>query len=112
MDGFFVFRDCVRVVEQVGAGVMTVNGHITYVPGTNNEWILNDTYPQGRVRFQMSYLYQAPSNRRVNLGKFHSPVAYTGEWRATHSRAVATTAGSSRSTHLTPAKAASFMHSM
>ncbi len=27
-------------------GVMTNNGHCTYLPG--NEWILNDTYPQGQ----------------------------------------------------------------
>lgn len=80
-DGFFLFRDRTREVRQVGAGVMTVNGHNTYLPGTDNEWILNDTYPQGKERYQVPYLYHVPSNRRVDLGRFHLPAVYTGEWR-------------------------------
>lgn len=80
-DGFYLFRDRTREVQQVGAGVMTVNGHNTYVPGTDYEWILNDTYPQGKERLQNPYLYHVPSNRRVDLGRFHLPPAYTGEWR-------------------------------
>ena len=39
-------------VEVVGRGVMTVNGHCSYLPG--NEWILNDTYPD-RDRLQHVY---------------------------------------------------------
>jgi hypothetical protein len=86
-DGFFLLRDRTQEVRQIGAGVMTVNGHNTYVPGTNNEWILNDTYPQGRERFQTPYLYHVPSNRRIDLGEFHSPKEYNGEWRCdTHPR--------------------------
>lgn len=86
-DGFFLFRDRTREVSQVGAGTMTVNGHNTYVPGTDLEWILNDTYPQAPHRFQTPYLFHVPSNRRVDLGRFHSPAAYTGEWRCdTHPR--------------------------
>lgn len=86
-DGFFLLRDRTQDVEQVGAGVMTVNGHNTYVPGTNHEWILNDTYPQGTERFQTPYLYHVPSHRRVDLGRFHSPRQYMGEWRCdTHPR--------------------------
>jgi len=86
-DGFFLLRDRTQDIEQVGAGVMTVNGHNTYVPGTDGEWILNDTYPQGKDRFQTPYLYHVPSNRRVDLGRFHSPRVYTGEWRCdTHPR--------------------------
>ncbi|MCB1126301.1 MAG: hypothetical protein KDM81_07390, partial [Verrucomicrobiae bacterium] len=50
--GFYVFRDQTREVELVGAGVMTENGHNTYVPGTDNEWILNDTYPDRTKREQ------------------------------------------------------------
>ena len=44
-DAFYVFRDQTNEVEVVGEGVMTENGHNTYVPNTDNEWILNDTYP-------------------------------------------------------------------
>ena len=38
-----VHRRWRRTAEVVGKGVMTENGHCTYLPG--NKWILNDTYP-------------------------------------------------------------------
>ena len=41
-------------------GVMTVNGHNTYLPGHDNQWILCDTYPQGSRREQTPYLYHLP----------------------------------------------------
>jgi hypothetical protein len=86
-DGFYLLRDHTQEVEQVGENVMTVNGHNTYVPNTNNEWILNDTYPQGPQRLQTPYLYHVPSRRRFDLGHFHSPPSYAGEWRCdTHPR--------------------------
>jgi hypothetical protein len=62
----------------VGKGVMTVNGHCTYLPG--NEWILNDTYPDPERR-QHLYLYHVASGERVPLGSFYAPEAYQGEWR-------------------------------
>ena len=65
-------------VEPVGLGVMLVNGHCTYLPG--NEWILNDTYPDGD-RLQRLYVYHIASNERVPLADLHSPEVYTGEWR-------------------------------
>ena len=77
---FYLYKDKTDKVEVVAPDVMTVNGHNTYLPGTNNEWILNDTYPD-RERIQHPYLYNTPSGRRVQLGHFHSPPAYTGEWR-------------------------------
>jgi len=79
-NAFYLFEDETDgKVEIVGRGVMTHNGHCTYLPG--NEWILNDTYPQGAQRLQNPYLYHLPSGRRVPLGHFHLPAAYTGEWR-------------------------------
>ncbi len=86
-DAFYVFRDKTNEVEVVGEGVMTENGHNTYVPNTDNEWILNDTYPSKENRNQNPYLYHVPSGRREWLGHFHSPPEYTGEWRCdTHPR--------------------------
>jgi Tol biopolymer transport system component len=65
---------------------MTENGHNTYLPRRNNEWILNDTYPD-KQRLQHPYLYHIPTNRRIPLGHFHSPKEYVGEWRCdTHPR--------------------------
>lgn len=63
------------------------NGHETYVPGTNNEWIITDTYPQGPKREQILYMVHLPTRRFVMLGRFALPKAYQGEWRCdTHPR--------------------------
>ncbi len=61
-----------RPVEVVGPKIMTVNGHNTYIPGTNNEWLLNDTYPNKSSQ-QNPYLFHLPSQRRVPLGHFDAP---------------------------------------
>ena len=83
--GFYVYTDKSGQVEDTGRGVMTENGHCTYLPG--GKWILNDTYPDKEKREQHVYLYEIASRRRVPLGHFHSPPAYTGEWRCdTHPR--------------------------
>ncbi len=79
--GFYLFTDQTEEVEPVGENTMVVNGHNTYVPNTNHEWVLNDTYPQGDERLQELYLYHVPTGRKVSLGKFHEPTAYSGEWR-------------------------------
>lgn len=104
-DGYWLFRDRSREIEEVGSGVMTTNGHCTYLPIPNRltarngtatpersttpirpRWILNDTYPD-RDRLQHPYLYDTTSGRRVPLGHFESPPAYSGEWRCdTHPR--------------------------
>jgi hypothetical protein len=79
--GFYLFKDQTTEITPVGKGIMTVNGHNTYVAKTNNDWILNDTYPQGLGRLQELYLYHVPTGRKVTLGRFHEPIEYTGEWR-------------------------------
>ncbi len=84
--GNFLFKDQNHgIVKQVGRGVLDGSGHLSYLPG--NEWILNDTYPQGADRLQTPHLYHVASGRRVDLGRFHLPKIYTGEWRVdTHPR--------------------------
>ncbi|MCX6906040.1 MAG: hypothetical protein NTW03_21685 [Verrucomicrobia bacterium] len=77
---FYLYHDRTDQVEAVGKETMPVNGHNTYVPGTRNQWVLNDTYPD-RQRLQHPYLYHIPTNRRVPLGAFLSPKEYQGEWR-------------------------------
>jgi hypothetical protein len=76
---FYLYCDGSREVEVVGKGVMTVNGHCSYLPG--GEWILNDTYPDEGHRLQQLYLYHVSSGRRLPLGDFHAPPDYAGEWR-------------------------------
>src|SRR5262249_34875025 len=77
---FYRYRDHSDEAQVVGPDVMTVNGHNTFVPGTKNAWVLNDTYPD-KERLQHPYLYHMPTNRRVALGHFESPAKYAGEWR-------------------------------
>jgi hypothetical protein len=82
--GFYRFTDESEQIEQIGRGVMTENGHCTYLPG--NRWILNDTYPDRETK-QHPYLFEVATGRRVPLGHFASPVEYRGEWRCdTHPR--------------------------
>jgi hypothetical protein len=83
-DKFYLYTDRSEQVEPIGLGVMTENGHVTYLPG--NKWILNDTYPN-RQRQQQVYLYRVASGERVPLGSFAAPATYQGEWRCdTHPR--------------------------
>lgn len=77
---FYVYEDKTDKVEVVGKDVMTQNGHNTYIANTNNEWVLNDTYPD-KERKQHPYLFHIPTKRRVPLGHFPSPKEYAGEWR-------------------------------
>lgn len=78
--GNFLFEDRDSgVVEEVGKGILDPAGHITYL--RDQQWILNDTYPQGKERIQIPHLYHIASQRRIDLGKFQSPAAYAGEWR-------------------------------
>ena len=85
-DAFYLFEDKTGgTVEIVGKDVMPKNGHCSYLPG--NEWILNDTYPQGKERLQNPYLHHVATGKRVSLGNFHLPPQYRGEWRCdTHPR--------------------------
>jgi len=85
--GNFLFEDvdCGGQVEQVGKDVLDPGGHLLYLPG--NAWILNDTYPKTERRLQTPHLYHVASGRRFDLGHFHVPPAYSGEWRVdTHPR--------------------------
>lgn len=78
--GNFLFEDKDSgIVEEVGRGVLDPAGHFSYL--RKNEWLLSDTYPQGKERVQVPHLYHIAENRRIDLGRFHSPSAYAGEWR-------------------------------
>jgi hypothetical protein len=79
---FYLFKDKTTDYHIVGEESMVENGHNTYVPNTNNEWILNDTYPyQHQEGKQTLYLYHLPTKRKVILGEFFEPEQYKNEWR-------------------------------
>jgi hypothetical protein len=82
--GFYFYEDRTRYVEAVGGGVMTGDGHCTYLP--DHRWILCDTYPDAQ-RLQHPYLFDTRTGTRHPLGHFFSPPEYRGEWRCdTHPR--------------------------
>jgi hypothetical protein len=83
---FYILEDRTGRVEPIRSEKMPVNGHQTYVPGRNNEWLLNDNYAQsggsGPVnRDQVPFLYHLPTDRRIDLGRFPAGAEYVGEWR-------------------------------
>jgi hypothetical protein len=83
---FYLFEDAEDgKVEAVGPEAMTSDGHCSYLP--DKRWIINDTYPDRSTRHQTVYLYELATGRVVTVGRFHSPIEYTGEWRCdTHPR--------------------------
>ncbi|MBN2450235.1 MAG: hypothetical protein JXR77_07590 [Lentisphaeria bacterium] len=82
-DGYRLYRD--DGSQQAALLWKASNGHQTYLPG--NEWIVTDTYPQGKAREQALYLVHVPTMRFLLLGRFPCPPEYRGEWRCdTHPR--------------------------
>lgn len=77
---FCVFEDRTDKVEVIGEKILGGDGHITYVPGTQDAWALNDSYPD-KQRQQHPHLFHIPTNRRVPLGHLFLPPEYKGEWR-------------------------------
>ena len=77
----YLLEDGTGELTPVGHEKIETDGHNTYIPGTNNRWILNDTYPSGNVRFQTLYLYDTLCDRRFDLGHFYEPPEFIGEWR-------------------------------
>jgi len=57
------------------------NGHQSFVPGTNHEWLLTDTYPCGDPPKQELCLYHVPSRRKKVVALLDAPKDYRGEWR-------------------------------
>jgi hypothetical protein len=85
LERFYIYRDKSSRVEVIGHDLMTQNGHNTYLPRSDSQWILNDTYPDDtypdKGRLQHPYLYHFPSDRKIPLGHFLSPEIYIGEFR-------------------------------
>lgn len=79
--GFYLLEDKTGKYTLTGEESMTENGHNTYIPDKNNEWILNDTYPAQEDRKQTLYLYHEPTKKKIVLGRFYEPEKCSGEWR-------------------------------
>ena len=83
-NAFYVFEDKTRKSAVIGKGVMTADGHCSYL--LDKDWIVNDRYP-GADRKRPVYLYHVPTGKVVELGWFYTAKEYDGEWRCdTHPR--------------------------
>jgi len=51
------------------------NGHQSYIPGTQNAWLVTDTYDRNL------YLVHLPTGSFVPLGHYPQDKAHAGEWR-------------------------------
>lgn len=78
---FYMLEDKTGKIEPIKTDKMPVNGHQTYVPNHQNEWLLNDNYANDKDRRQIPYLYHLPTDQRIDLGYFPAGVSYVGEWR-------------------------------
>ncbi len=76
-----VYEDQTRNYTKLGPEQITVDGHMTYLPHANNEWLLCDTYPDPVRREQHPFLYHIPTDKKVPLGHFFEPRDYKGEFR-------------------------------
>lgn len=79
---FYILEDKTGKIDPIKSDKMPVNGHQTYVPKHNNEWLLNDNYANATNRNQTPYLYHLPTDRRIDLGHFPAGTEYVGEWRS------------------------------
>lgn len=87
---FQVFEDLTGKTEVI-EGMLPKDGHCTYLPDKGNRWILCDSYPDNaRERNQHLYLLRIEDRKFIELGRFHLPKEYSGEWRCDlHPRASA-----------------------
>jgi len=79
--GFYILEDKTSHIEQIANEKMPVNGHQTYVPGKNNEWLMSDNYRNKTNPNQTPFLYHIPTDKRIDLGDFPAGDEYVGEWR-------------------------------
>ena len=73
---YLEFQDNSQEFKPIGRGILTVDGHCSYLPDTN--WIVSDTYALGQERLLELFLYHIPTKRKVSLGKFPHPQQYKG----------------------------------
>ncbi|MDO4569832.1 MAG: hypothetical protein Q4D38_05575 [Planctomycetia bacterium] len=79
-DRFYVLEDQTQNDGVVGHEIMKVDGHVSYLPHTQQKWLLNDTYPD-RNRIQRPFLFHIDTEETIPLGEFYLPPEFRGEWR-------------------------------
>jgi hypothetical protein len=78
-DRFYLIDVGTRRMTVVGDGVLDQDGHCSYSP--DRRWVLNDTYPDKERRMQTLMLFRPKDSKRIDVGKYHLPLRYQGEYR-------------------------------
>ncbi len=73
---YLEFTDNTQEFRRIGQGILTVDGHCSYLHDPN--WIISDTYALGPERLLELFLFYIPTNKKVSLGKFPHPPQYKG----------------------------------
>lgn len=68
---YHLYDDKSGVVETIGAGTLTENGHMTY--SRDGRWILTDTYPDSETNKRILFLYDVDKDIVHNIGRFYTP---------------------------------------
>lgn len=75
-DNYLLFRDHEGIIDVVGSGVLTEDGHPSYSPC--GRFILTDTYTN-RARQRCLLIYDTITDEVHTLGAFYIPFRYSGE---------------------------------
>ncbi|MFW6107765.1 MAG: hypothetical protein ACOC70_01065 [bacterium] len=75
---YVLYTDRSDEFRVVGDDVLTADGHCSFSPDLR--WLLTDTYPRTEHR-RVVVLYEWPDGPRIDVGSFHSPPEYQGEFR-------------------------------
>lgn len=59
--------------------VLQRDGHCHF--SWDGQWMVTDSYPQGRDRMRSLYLMDMATQQVAELARFHEPEEYKGEWR-------------------------------
>lgn len=75
---YYLFKDKTKETKIIGKEKLIEDGHPSFSP--NGRWVLTDTYPD-KGGWKRLILYDTIKNKKINLGKFYTPIRYMGSMR-------------------------------
>ncbi len=68
---YHLYHDTTGIVDIIGPGILTENGHMTY--SRDGRWILSDTYPDANTNERILFLFDTKTGTGHDLGSFYTP---------------------------------------
>lgn len=75
------YKDKTREYTKIGPDQIKIDGHMTFLPAPQDDWMLMDTYPDKVRRLQRAFLHNIKTDKQITLGQFFEPREYKGEFR-------------------------------